>query len=122
MITLDELPNAKHWQPWNTRPKGPYHFLRSPNIYELNIKSLADAVELFARQAMPAHDTFAHIMNDHGVLILGYIDLSGPALDWFGIKKGFDLLRKQPYMEQLEIELAEMMAKDRADGLIVNTE
>ena len=108
---------CKPLQPFGSRPKGPYHYIQVEfGRLELDIKTLDEAVKIFAREAMPASGIGTFIQTRAGVLVLGHQDPPG-GRQWFGLKYAFDLLRHQEYVDPLELELAEMEAKRYADAL-----
>lgn len=112
-----ELAALKPLQPFGYRPRGPFNFIQpSRGRLELAIKTLDAAVEIFAREAMPAHGPGAFVVTRGGVIVLGHHEPSG-GRQWCGLKYAFDLLRLQRYVDPLELELAEMEAQGFADVL-----
>lgn len=112
----DDVPSVKPFLPFDTLVDGPFYVLKDPSTIITNIQSLSDAVAEFARVAVPAHRCpVAHVSTNDGVPVVGYVRPSDDAeVMWFGLKQGFDLLYQQPYIEPLEIMLAEEGARRRA--------
>jgi len=108
----EPLPCVKHVQPWTTKPKGPFLIVVTPHHIQTGFKTLQQAVNEFARLAMPADpDMEAHITDHHGVVVLGY--LHRPDILWCGVERAFEALAAAPAVHPLEVIMAEIDARDR---------
>jgi hypothetical protein len=111
-----DMPNIKLPQPWEYSPKAPFWFVKSP-MTVVDSLDLSEAITMFAQHATPAHGTrMAYVCDRAGVIVVGYYTHEHCAPFWLGLEVGFELLYNEPLVETLEIMLAEMQAKETADG------
>jgi hypothetical protein len=107
------LPSLKLNVPWGYEPTGPYVVMKAQADLQF-VDDLTDAVREFARLAMPVHSTLcAYVADRDGVVVVGYYNSGMSPVEWFGIHEAFALLYLQPFLEVLEVTLAEEAAKRR---------
>lgn len=106
---------------WDYKPKGPFHVIvRLSDEEEANSyndhKKLQDAVDSFVMAAVPVGAIrIAYIHDMNGVVLCGYFHPS-PLNEaaWYGVEAGFAALAMHHLMDQLEVAIAEIQAREHA--------
>jgi hypothetical protein len=111
---MRERPSVKVDVSFSYRPVAPFGVACYPNTYADDLAGLDEAVELFARHAMPRNDRVpgANVFDANGVIVLGYVEVEPER--WFGVAAAFEALARFDYLDALEVTCAEITARRHA--------